>query len=140
MAVGLKLTMAPFAIGLAVGVFALAAPLRIRLQRVTVLGVGGVAGAALFGGAWAYTLWQQTGNPFFPYFNDIIGSPLILDASYRDQRFLPRGALEALVYPFVFSYDGMRSQRRSIPRREDCDRVRDRSADGGCGRCSGVAH
>jgi hypothetical protein len=108
MAVGLKLTMAPFAIGLAVGAFAMAAPLRIRLQRVTMLGVGGIAGSALFGGAWAYTLWQQTGNPFFPYFNDIIGSPLILDASYRDQRFLPRSFIEALVYPFVFSYDGMR--------------------------------
>ncbi len=108
MAVGLKLTMAPFAIGLAAGAFALSAPLRIRLLRVTTLGVGGFVGAALFGGAWAYTLWHQTGNPFFPYFNDIIGSPLILDASYRDERFLPHGFFEALVYPFVFAWDGMR--------------------------------
>ena len=108
MAVGLKLTMAPFAVGLAVGVFALTAPLQVRWRRVALLGLGGIAGAALFGGAWAHTLWQQTGNPFFPYFNDIIGSPLILDASYRDQRFVPRSLFEALVYPFVFSYDGMR--------------------------------
>jgi len=108
MAVGLKLTMAPFAIGLAAGVLALNAPLLVRLQRIVVLGAGGFVGVALFGGAWAYSLWQQTGNPFFPYFNDIIGSPLILDASYRDERFLPRGFFEALVYPFVFSLDGMR--------------------------------
>ncbi len=108
MAVGLKLTMAPFAIGLAIGVLTLAAPLRVRLQRIVMLGAGGFAGAALFGGAWAYSLWQQTGNPFFPYFNDVIGSPLILDASYRDERFLPHGFLETLAYPFVFSLDGMR--------------------------------
>ena len=105
-AVGLKLTMAPFAIGLAIGALALRAPWQIRLRRVAMLGVGGAVGAAIFGGIWAYTLWRETGNPFFPYFNDVIGSPLILDASYRDQRFLPRGVLETLVYPFLFTWDG----------------------------------
>jgi hypothetical protein len=106
-AVGLKLTMAPFAFGLAIGVLALRAPARIRLQRVALLGVGGLIGAALFGGIWAYTLWQETGNPVFPYFNDIIGSPLILDASYRDPRFLPESLGEALIYPYLFAWDGM---------------------------------
>jgi len=105
-AVGLKLTMAPFAIGLAVGALVLRAPGWIRLRRVAVFGVGGLIGAALFGGIWAYTLWQETGNPFFPYFNDIIGSPLILDASYRDPRFLPESLGEALIYPFLFAWDG----------------------------------
>jgi hypothetical protein len=107
-AVGVKLTMAPFAFGLAAGAFALSAPLGTRLQRVALLGVGGVFGAALFGGLWAHTLWRETGNPIFPYFNHIIGSPLILDASYRDPRFLPRGVLEALAYPFLFAWDGMK--------------------------------
>ncbi len=91
MAVGLKLTMAPFAIGLAAGVLALRAPLRIRLHRLVAARHRRSIGAAMFGGVWAYTLWRETGNPFFPYFNDIIGSPLILDASYRDPRFLPHG-------------------------------------------------
>ena len=57
---------------------------------------------------WAYTLWRETGNPFFPYFNDVIGSPLILDESYRDPRFWPRSVLEALFYPFLFAWDGTR--------------------------------
>jgi hypothetical protein len=105
-AVGLKLTLAPFAIGLAIGALALQASFRIRLQRLALLGVGGLVGAALFGGVWAYTLWHETGNPFFPYFNDIIGSPLILAASYRDPRFLPESLGEALIYPFLFSWDG----------------------------------
>ena len=115
-AVGLKLTMAPFAIGLAAGVLALRAPLPVRLRRLVVFGVGGVITAMIFGGVWAYTLWRETGNPFFPYFNDIIGSPLILDASYRDPRFLPRSAFEALFYPFVFAWDG--SKVNDIPFRD----------------------
>jgi len=115
-AVGLKLTMAPFAIGLAVGVLAIRAPLPVRLRRLVVFGVGGMITAMIFGGVWAYTLWRETGNPFFPYFNDLIGSPLILDASYRDPRFLPRSALEALFYPFVFAWDG--SKVNDIPFRD----------------------
>lgn len=106
-AVGLKLTMAPFAIGLAIGVLALRAPVRVRLQRIVWLGIGGLTGTALFGGTWAWTLWQETGNPVFPYFNDLIGSPLILDASYRDPRFLPESLAEAVVYPYLFAWDGM---------------------------------
>lgn len=115
-AVGLKLTMAPFAIGLAIGALALRAPLRIRLRRIVTLGIGGLMGAALTGGVWAYTLWQETGNPFFPYFNDIIGSPLILDASYRDPRFLPESLGEALIYPFLFAWDG--TQVNDMPFRD----------------------
>jgi hypothetical protein len=107
MAAGLKLTMAPFAIGLAIGALVLDAPAWIRLQRLVCLGIGGFIGAALFGGTWAWTLWHETGNPVFPYFNDIIGSPLILDASYRDPRFLPESIAEALIYPFLFAWDGM---------------------------------
>jgi hypothetical protein len=106
-AIGLKLTMAPFAFGLAAGVFAMRAPLRTRLARTTLLGAGGVVGVLAFGGAWAHELWRTTGNPFFPYFNDWIGSPLVLHASYRDERFLPHG-IETLFYPFVFALDGSR--------------------------------
>ncbi len=115
-AVGLKLTMMPFAIGLAIGALALKGSASIRLQRIAFLGVGGLVGAALCGGLWAYTLWHETGNPFFPYFNDIIGSPLLLDASYRDPRFLPENLVEALLYPFLFAWDG--TQVNDVPFRD----------------------
>lgn len=107
-AIGLKLTMAPFAIGLTIGTLVLHGSARSRLQGLAVLGACGIAGAALLGGAWSYRLWLETGNPFFPYFNDVIGSPLLLDASYRDPRFLPRSMMEALAYPFLFTRDGTR--------------------------------
>jgi hypothetical protein len=109
-AVGLKLTMAPWAVGLAIGALVLNAPARTRWRRFAALGVGGAIGAMIFGGAWAYTLWRETGNPIFPYFNDLIGSPLILDASYRDPRFWPQSVLEALTYPVrFFAGDGRRA-------------------------------
>jgi hypothetical protein len=50
-AIGLKLTMAPFAFGLAAGVFAMRAPLHTRLARTTALGIGGALGVLAFGGA-----------------------------------------------------------------------------------------
>ena len=107
-AVGLKLTMFPFALGLAAAVAVLSAAWRVRLLRLVALGAGGLIGAVVFGGSWALVLWRETGNPIFPYFNDVFGSPLLLSASYRDVRFLPQGALEELIYPFLFSWDGMR--------------------------------
>ncbi|MBI1210027.1 MAG: hypothetical protein GC190_01070 [Alphaproteobacteria bacterium] len=107
-AIGLKLTMMPFAFGLAAGVAVLSAPWQERWKRIAALGAGGLIGAIIFGGSWALVLWRETGNPIFPYFNDVFGSPLLLSASYRDTRFLPSGMLEAWIYPFLFSVDGTR--------------------------------
>jgi hypothetical protein len=107
-AVGLKLTMLPFALGLAAGVAVLAAPWRERWKRIGALAAGGLLGTVIFGGSWMLVLWRETGNPIFPYFNDVFGSPLLLSASYRDTRFLPQGVLEAWIYPFLFSFDGLR--------------------------------
>ncbi len=106
-AVGLKLTMVPYALGLAAGVLVLAAPWRARVLRLAALGAGGFAGALVCGGFWALTLWHETGNPVFPYFNDVIGSPLLLAQSYRDTRFLPQG-LDVWTFPFLFSFDWAR--------------------------------
>jgi len=115
-AAGLKLTMAPFAVGLAAGALMLKAPARIRLRRFTALVTAGLVGGGLCGGVWAFTLWSETGNPFFPYFNDIIGSPLLLDASYRDPRFLPENFIETLLYPLLFAWDG--TQVHDMPFRD----------------------
>ena len=107
-AVGLKLTMLPFAFGLAAGVAVLPLPWRIRAIRIAALAAGGLLGVFVCGGSWALVLWRETGNPIFPYLNDVFGSPLLLSESYRDIRFLPRGAFEAVTYPFLFSLDGLR--------------------------------
>jgi hypothetical protein len=47
----------------------------------------------------------ETGNPLFPYFNDYWHSPLVLEAAYRDLRFVPTHLWRVLFYPVLFSID-----------------------------------
>ncbi len=104
-AVGLKLPTAPF--GLAVLAAVAAAP-SLHGRRIALVfwcGLAAFAGLMLASGWWFFVLWRETGNPLFPYFNDLIGSSLILDASYRDTRFLPGSFLEALTLPFRTALD-----------------------------------
>jgi hypothetical protein len=104
-AAGFKLVEMPFAVGFAAALLVIPGTMKQILQRVGAGAAGGLLGIALTGGYWYATLWHQTGNPLFPYFNDILGSPLALDASYRDTRFLPANAWDALTFPFRFSFN-----------------------------------
>lgn len=88
-AFGLKQPSVTLCVGLCLAfLFAAMAPLR-RLWLAFWFGMGVLAGFAVSGGAWAFHLWQTTGNPLFPYFNQIFGSPWALSQSYRDTTFLP---------------------------------------------------
>jgi hypothetical protein len=74
-AAGLKLTAATFAVGLAAALL-----LRRPLARrggvdAAWFAPGAVAGIALGGGHWMWTLWTRFDNPLFPYFNDLFRSP-----------------------------------------------------------------
>ncbi|MGQ0742314.1 MAG: hypothetical protein ACT4OG_08490 [Alphaproteobacteria bacterium] len=104
-AAGLKLVDAIYAAGFAAVLLVMPGSMKERALRLGAGALGGFVGAALFGGFWAATLWRETGNPVFPYFNELFASPLALDASYRDTRFLPAGLWDALVYPFRFSFN-----------------------------------
>ena len=102
-AVGLKLTEAPFALGFAAALLVPRGAFRTRCARAGWGALGGLAGVLLAGGYWFLILARHTGNPMFPFFNDVLHSALIASGSYRDQRFIPDGALEALSFPFRFS-------------------------------------
>jgi hypothetical protein len=99
-AVGLKLPTAPF--GLAVlAAIALAPGLHgRRIALVFTCGIAAFVSMMATTGWWFFMLWRETGNPLFPYFNDLIGSTLILDSSYRDTRFLPATFSDAILFPF----------------------------------------
>ncbi|MCC6919120.1 MAG: hypothetical protein IT548_07935 [Alphaproteobacteria bacterium] len=106
LAVGLKLPTAPFGLAILAAVAAATwGDLRRCIGAVFVTGIAAFLGLMLASGWWFFVLWRETGNPLFPYFNDIIGSSLILDSSYRDTRFLPQSAMEALTFPFRFTQD-----------------------------------
>lgn len=105
LAVGLKLPTAPFGLAVLAAVAAAPSLTGRRVALVLTAGVAAFAGLMLVSGWWFYVLWRETGSPLFPYFNDLIDSDLIADASYRDMRFLPESAFEALAFPFLIALD-----------------------------------
>nr|WP_315402264.1 glycosyltransferase 87 family protein [uncultured Duganella sp.] len=100
-AAGLKLTNAVYALALCLALFALDGDWRRRCQAAFVFGVGVLGGMAVTGGHWYWRMWQQFGNPLFPQFNDRFGGPLAAPIGVGDARWLPQGALEKLLWPFI---------------------------------------
>lgn len=105
--VGLKLPEAPFAVGFAAALVALGGDWRHQYVRLLAGGLGGVLGVAVFMGYWAIHLEHLTGNPLFPYFNEVFQSPLALPETYRDVRFLPHNFWIAVAFPILFSLNWM---------------------------------
>lgn len=104
-AVGLKLPEAPFALGFAGALLVIQGDLKHRGVRLLAGAAGGLVGVISFEGYWFLTLYHETGNPLFPYFNQYFLSPLALHASYRDTRFIPHGFSKQLLFPILFSLD-----------------------------------
>ena len=104
-AVGLKLPEAPFAIGFAAALAALPGDAKHRTTRLAGALAGGLFGFALFEAFWMAQMLRLTGNPLFPYFNQLFHSPLALSAPYRDLRFIPRSLEHQLLFPLLFSID-----------------------------------
>jgi len=108
-AFGLKLTMAIYVVGFAVALLA-ALPARLWLRAIIVAGIAGLLGMLLSGGWWAFYLWQEFANPFFPYFNDIFQSPMAGPTDYRDQKFLEKlDFVDRLIFPFIFTFDSWKA-------------------------------
>ena len=104
-AMGLKLPSAPFTMGFAAALLALGGSWKHQLTRLVAGGIGGVAGAILFAAPWMLRMDELTGNPLFPYFNQYFKSDLVLNATYRDLRFVPTTFWHALLFPFLFAID-----------------------------------
>jgi hypothetical protein len=102
---GLKLPEAPFAMGYAGALLAVGGDRKHLATRLAAGAVGGMAGFALFAVPWMWQMDVLTGNPLFPYFNDVFKSPLALAAPYRDMRFLPTSWWSAVAFPVLFSID-----------------------------------
>jgi hypothetical protein len=94
-AVGLKLTAVLF--GAAIGLMIL---FLLGLRLACAAGLAMAAGFVAAYGHHALVLWQATGNPLFPYYNDVFKSPEYFPVRLSDDRFLPRSWLQALFYPF----------------------------------------
>jgi len=104
-AVGLKLTNITFLIGAGISLLLVVRPLAAMVS----FAAGSVVGALVTGGAWAWTLWRQFGNPVFPFYNAIFRSPEAPLESIADTRFLPHGLVDAAAYPFYWLIGDHRS-------------------------------
>jgi hypothetical protein len=109
-AAGLKLTNAVFGAA-AVAAVVLAGPsgLNPRGRAVTACGMGCVLGFLSVEGWWGFRVWQQFGNPFFPFLNEIFQSPHFPFITIHHYRFTQDSLWAAVSYPFSMasSRDGV---------------------------------
>jgi len=101
--VGLKLTTAAYGFGIGMAVLSISGSFATRALRLSLFGAGAFAGVLLFGGFWMLRMWQFSGNPFFPYFNDLFHSPLLVTTGYLDPSFHPANWTVRVLFPFFFT-------------------------------------
>ncbi|MGZ5440284.1 MAG: hypothetical protein ACXW4P_18030 [Thermoanaerobaculia bacterium] len=102
-ACGLKPLSGVYAIALGAALMSLPGGLKTRTGRISMLAAGGLAGLAASAGWWYWHVEQLTGNPLFPYYNDIFESSLYWNERYVFRTFLPKTWLEAIFYPWLWS-------------------------------------
>jgi len=103
-----KLVVGVYALGLCVAIFCLSETFRERFLLSCIYSSGVVIGILLVGGFWFLFMFENFGNPLFPLFNSFFGSDLAQVASSRDMRFLPKGIVDYLAYPIVFTFSPRR--------------------------------
>jgi hypothetical protein len=72
------------------------------LMAMCCFAVGGVIGGLTTGGAWSWMLWEQFGNPLFPFYNTVFRSPEAPLEAIADVRFMPHDLWDAVAYPFYW--------------------------------------
>lgn len=96
LAVGIKLTAAIFAVGIAAAFLSL--PEGRSAKTLAILVGAAVLAYIPSGGLWNLYLWGKFGNPTFPLLNNIFHSPDFLPLSLTDDRFRPKTLSEALEF------------------------------------------
>ena len=104
LAVGLKLTAVPFAVGLTLAALLTGGRGRVGAAALGWFVAAAALGAGLSGGAWWIWLGLRYGDPVFPYFNQIFHSPWAAPVAATDLRFMPRDLLQALGYPLFWAF------------------------------------
>jgi hypothetical protein len=102
---GLKLTAVSYCLGLG-GACAVLALTRREFQSLLSFGLAGLVGGLLTAGPWALHLWQETGNPVFPYMNDVFRSEFARPESFVFDQFKPEGLGAALLGPLRLAQGG----------------------------------
>jgi hypothetical protein len=116
-AAGLKLTFAPFALGLAAASMAIGA-FRRSGEAPLAVASGGAAGALLAGGYWAWQMWSRFSNPIFPVANALF--PVGFDGTTTltpDGRWASERWADVLVAPIEIAL-GLTDHLQEVPFRD----------------------
>ena len=100
---GLKFTNAIFTLALIASMVFIIP--RHRLFVIVFTGITAGIGFLLVNGWWALELFDRFSNPLFPYFNAWFGSPYYPLINSKDTRFFPTSLVQAIFYPFYFSWN-----------------------------------
>lgn len=101
-AAGLKMTAVIYAPGSAIVILLMSGDLRKGIKQAFMFCVSWIVLFLIVYGFWGWHLYEMTGNPFFPLFNNIFHSDWMASSSWRDVRFIPRSFLEWVFYPFFW--------------------------------------
>lgn len=107
-AAGLKLTNATYALALCLALLVLPGRPWLRVRAAWCFGWAVLGGMALAAGHWYWRLWQTFGNPLFPQFNNLFGSPMAAPVGIGDTGWLPKTLLDRVLWPFICLFDPRR--------------------------------
>lgn len=99
-AAALKLSNAAFAIAAVVALAFVPGGIATRARAMVAFSAACGVAFALTALPWSLKLWQEFGNPFFPFLNHWFGSPHFTTEPLRYERFLPSDRLAYLTRPF----------------------------------------
>lgn len=102
---GLKMTLMVFAVGALIAVPLLFNGWKERLTSIAVYGTAVAGGFVLSSWFWMLTLWNKFHSPLFPFFNKIFRSPYWDYVNFSDQRYLPKGFTQFLLYPLCLALE-----------------------------------
>lgn len=97
---GLKLSNAVFAIAAVPALAFFAGGIATRARAVAFFALACALGFAIVSLPWAWPLWREFGNPFFPFLNQYFASPDFTSEPLRYERFIPSTVHAFLWRPF----------------------------------------
>ena len=102
LAMGLKETVAIYAVGMAVALAVVERSWKGRIRAIGIWTGALLAACLLVRGFWLVELQSRFGNPLFPFFNNIFHSPWAEVKNWADPRYMHASIGEALVRPFMY--------------------------------------
>jgi hypothetical protein len=104
-AVGLKLTEVPIAIGFLIAIPTLSFAGLSRVASTVRYAAGIFVGFVVTYGYWGYELTVRYGNPILPFFNNIFHSKFAPLTANLDGQSTAKNVLEWLFYPFLWAFN-----------------------------------